>query len=99
MLGDTEKPELYGEFLAYSGRMLQVTLQTDSLLAELFPEVDRQSQFREADAWLWSAPPSRRPKNVRRFLRTWFVKAKRAQERQDAKDAAIRREARVGEFR
>jgi hypothetical protein len=72
-------------FLSYTGRLLDVTLETDAALGEWFPEVDRRSCYREADAWLWSAPPSRRPKNVRRFLRTWFAKEKRAMEREKLK--------------
>jgi hypothetical protein len=71
--------------LAYSGRLLEVTWETDKLLRDCFPEVDETDCYREADAWLWSAPLSRRPKNVRRFLRTWFVKEKRAMEREKLK--------------
>jgi hypothetical protein len=51
-------------------------METHELLAELFPEVDRPSEYREADAWLLCCAPSRRPRNVRRFLFNWFKRTK-----------------------
>jgi hypothetical protein len=84
-------------FLSYSGRLLEVTAECDARMAEWFPEVDRQSEYREIDSWLYHAPPRKRPKNIRRFLRNWFLKTKRAQARQAMKDEDIRRELRAGE--
>ena len=86
-------------FLAYQGRFLEVTWDTDAVLAAWYPEVDRRSVYNDADSWLWAAPPRRRPKNVRRFLRTWMLREKRAQERQAMKDRAIQGELHVGDFR
>lgn len=83
-------------FLSYTGRLLEVTAETDALFADCFPEIDRQSEYREIDAWLWSAAPSRRPKNVKQFLRNWFVKTKRAQKRESNKEARLRAELQVG---
>jgi hypothetical protein len=62
---------------AYSGRQLIVSRATHELLAELFPEVDRPSTYRDADSWLVTCAPSRRPRNVKRFLVTWFRRQKR----------------------
>jgi hypothetical protein len=68
-------PELFKS--SYDGTLLHVSLPTDELLANLFPEVDRPSIYREVDAWLW-ANPRRRPKsNIRRFLVNWMQKEKR----------------------
>jgi hypothetical protein len=62
---------------AWSGRQLIVSMETHELLAELFPEVDRPSTYRDADSWLLTCAPSRRPRNVKRFLVTWFRRQKR----------------------
>jgi hypothetical protein len=62
---------------AWSGRQLIVSMETHELLAELFPEVDRPSTYRDADSWLVTCSPSRRPRNVKRFLLNWFRRAKR----------------------
>lgn len=62
---------------AWSGRQLIVSMETHDLLAELFPEVDRPSSYRDADSWLLTCAPSRRPRNVRRFLVSWFRRQKR----------------------
>ena len=86
-------------FLAYSGKCLDVTMATDALLEAWFPEINRQSEFREIDSWLYHAPPRKRPKNIRRFLRNWFSKAKRQAEREALREAYRQRELRVGEFR
>jgi hypothetical protein len=64
-------------FTAYHGEILVVDAEMNSALAHLFPEVDRPSEYRSADAWLMVAPPSRRPRNMKRFLVRWFSRAKR----------------------
>jgi len=90
-------PDLFGD--AFSGRQLDVSRETDAFLAECFPEVDRHSCYREADAWLWTAPARRRPRTqrgVRQFLRTWMVKEKRAVIREQRRGDAVKREAQVG---
>ena len=83
-------------FLSYSGNLLDVTWETDALLAGWFPEVDRQSEYREIDSWLYHAPPRKRPKNIRRFLRNWFAKEKHRLEREALREAYRQRELRVG---
>lgn len=80
-------------FLSYTGRLLEVTAETDAMLADCFPELDRQSEYREADSWLYAAAPRHRPKNARRFLRNWFVKSKRAQSKRANQKTAIDIEA------
>ena len=84
-------------FLAYSGRLLEVTWECDARMEEWFPECDRQSEYREIDSWLYHAAPRRRPRNIRRFLRNWFAKTKHQQERQAYKEARLQAELRVGE--
>lgn len=86
-------------FLSYSWRLLEVTMDCDARMAEWFPEVDRQSEYREIDSWLYHTAPRRRPKNIRRFLRNWFAKEKHRLEREAVKEAYRQRELRVGEFR
>lgn len=57
----------------FAGRHVQVTIRQDGALADAFPWVDRQAEFRKADSWC-EANPSRRPKNCSRFLHSWFAK-------------------------
>lgn len=77
-------------FLSYQGRLLEVTAETDARMAAWFPEVDRQSEYREIDSWLYHAAPRKRPKNIRRFLRNWFAKEKHRLEREARKEMAGR---------
>ena len=86
-------------FLSYQGRLLEVTAECDARMAEWFPEVDRQSEYREIDSWLYHAAPRKRPKNIRRFMRNWFTKTKHQQERSAVKDRAIQAELHAGELR
>ena len=86
-------------FLSYQGRLLEVTAECDARMAEWFPEVDRQSEYREIDSWLYHAAPRKRPKNIRRFLRNWFTKTKHQQARSAVKDRAIQAELHAGELR
>jgi hypothetical protein len=64
-------------FTAYRGHVLDVSLETDALLRKLYPEVDRQSAYRDADGWLVTCPRSRWPRNTRRFLINFFKNEKR----------------------
>lgn len=84
----------------YSGEVLTVSDATHALIGRLFPEVDRASAYREADAWLLTCPKSRWPRNHQRFLINWMKREKtrtlRASEAFALKDEALRRETRVG---
>ena len=62
--------------MRFHGEHLAIDDLQDVLLANWFPEVDRYSQYREIDSWL-DANPRRRPRNMKRFLHTWFAKQKR----------------------
>ena len=62
--------------MRFHGEHLAIDDLQDVLLANWFPEVDRHSQYREIDSWL-DANPRRRPRNMKRFLHTWFAKQKR----------------------
>ena len=64
-------------FMAYRGEVLEIDEETNSILAFLFPEVDRPSAYRDADAYLWAAPKSKRPRNHRRFIVNWLRRAKK----------------------
>jgi hypothetical protein len=58
---------------AFSGSHLTVSETQDHFLAEAFPWVDRQAEYRRADAWL-EANPERRPRKQARFVQNWFSK-------------------------
>jgi hypothetical protein len=58
---------------AFPGTHLKVSERQDRMLAEAFPWVDRQAEYRKADSWL-EANPDRRPKHTARFLHNWFSK-------------------------
>jgi len=75
-------------FPAYRGQVLEVSHEENAMLAESFPEVDRPSEYRSADAWLW-ANPRRRPKNYRRFLVNWFSRQKRREIARPEDEAVI----------
>ncbi len=59
--------------LTFQGTHFTVSSCQDRLLAEAFPWVDRQAEYRKADSWL-EANPNRRPKHTGRFLHNWFSK-------------------------
>jgi len=59
--------------LAFSGTHLSVTQQQDASLAEAFPWVDRQAEYRKADAWM-EANPTKRPKSQGKFTYNWICK-------------------------
>jgi hypothetical protein len=64
-------------FNVYHGEVLEVDELTHLALRNLFPEVDLQSAYRDADAWIFAAPKSSRPRNHRRFIVNWLRNAKR----------------------
>ncbi len=59
--------------VAYQGLHLQVTERQDAVLAEAFPWVDRQAEYRKMNSWL-DANPTRRPRSASRFAHNWFSK-------------------------
>ncbi len=81
--------------LAYSGVVLEVSLETDSKLTSLFPDLDLRAEYRLADAWLWQAAKCRRPRNARKFLINWCRKAQR-QQNPSERDLRVQSELRVG---
>ena len=64
-------------FNVYRGEVLEVDELTHAALRKLFPEVDLQSAYRDADAWIFAAPKSKRPRNHRRFIVNWMRRAKK----------------------
>jgi hypothetical protein len=50
---------------------LVVSQKQDRLLGAAFPWIDREAEYRKADAWL-DANPERRPRRTSRFLHNWF---------------------------
>jgi hypothetical protein len=64
-------------FNIYHGEFLEIDEPTHISLRGLFPEVDLQSAYRDADAWIFAAAKSRRPRNHRRFIVNWLKNAKR----------------------
>jgi hypothetical protein len=58
---------------AFAGLHFVVSVRQDRALADAFPWVDRQVEFRKADSWI-EGNPDRRPKKASRFLHNWFSK-------------------------
>jgi hypothetical protein len=72
-----ERRHCYAEGqVRFHGQFLDISDLQDEWLACLWPEVDRHSQYREIESWL-DANPRRRPRNMKRFLHTWFSRQKR----------------------
>jgi Helix-turn-helix domain len=67
----TPRPSLLCSASPFSGTHLKVSARQDYHLAEAFPWVERQREYRKIDSWL-EANPTRRPKNSGRFLHNWF---------------------------
>jgi hypothetical protein len=84
------------EGLRYSGLQLDVSEKTDAELRWLFPELDVSGIYRDADSWLHGCAARRRPRKVKRFLLNWFKRERQKFERQERKQAEIRRELMVG---
>ncbi len=61
---------------AYQGSSLRITARQDSAMAEAFPWVERQAEYRKMNAWL-EANPARRPHNLARFAHNWLSKIPR----------------------
>jgi hypothetical protein len=87
------------EMNAYEGRELRVSDATHIEICELFPEIDVYPTYRDAESWINTCSPRRRPKNIKRFLMSWFRKEKRVLQRERRKQIEINRELHVGEFR
>ncbi len=62
-----------GPALAYESAHLRVTERQDAVLADSFPWVDRQMEYRKMNSWL-EANPERRPRSASRFAHNWFAK-------------------------
>lgn len=71
---------------AFTGTHLRVTENQDRLLADAFPWVDRQMEYRKADAWI-EANPERRPRKFSRFTHSWFSKIKAPSTRKEPMNA------------
>lgn len=85
----TEEEEASGapSRFAFQGLHLQVTERQESLLADAFPWVDRQQEYRRADSWL-EANPSRRPKRISRFMHNWLSRIDPPRREAEARGAA-----------
>jgi hypothetical protein len=81
---------------AYNGRTLDVSAETDSILRELFPECDLPGIYRLCDAWILTCAPSRRPRNLKRFLVNWCKKEAAQVRREHKRDIEVRRELYAG---
>ena len=81
---------------AYRGRILGVSAETHAVLRELFPEVDTHGTYRDADSWLVTCAPKRRPKNCKRFLVNWFKRERQKMARESRKQDEVAREIFVG---
>jgi hypothetical protein len=83
---------------AYQGLHLEVTERQDAVLAEAFPWVDRQAEYRKMNSWL-DANPARGPRSASRFAHNWFSKIEtpaEAEHRQRFVSHQALPEARVG---
>jgi hypothetical protein len=70
---------------AFVGLHFSVSGKQDSLLAEAFPWVSLQAEYRKADAWL-EANPEKRPRRAPRFIHNWFSRI--SKQAKGGKDAA-----------
>jgi hypothetical protein len=79
---------------AFNGVCLDVSFKTDFILRQLFPDLEPLSiYYRDMDAYLYTAPPSKRPKNVKRFCCNWLRKEAKALARESRRDFESRRAA------
>jgi len=58
--------------VAFIGLAFEVSDLQDVALAEGFPWVDRQAEYRKADSWLLANPSKRPTKRMARFIHNWF---------------------------
>jgi hypothetical protein len=73
----------------FAGTHLVVSKKQDHLLAEAFPWVEREAEYRKADAWL-EANPDRRPRKTARFVQNWFSRIQSDTKNQGGKGRAER---------
>jgi|HubBroStandDraft_6_1064221.scaffolds.fasta_scaffold296131_1 hypothetical protein len=73
----------------FAGTHLVISKKQDHLLAEAFPWVDREAEYRKADAWL-EASPERRPRKTARFVQNWFSRISTTTKDQGGKGRAER---------
>ncbi len=59
------------EAAAFAATYLTVPVSLDKDLAEAFPWVNRQAEYRKAEAWL-RVNPAKRPKKYDRFIHNWM---------------------------
>jgi hypothetical protein len=86
---------------AYSGKILKVSVETDAELAELYPELDRQSEYRSCDAWLLGLESSNvrklpKKRGMKRRLINWFQKSKNDLYRENRRAIELHRDSMVG---
>jgi hypothetical protein len=91
----SEKPGTERPAFAYQGPCLQIALRQDAALAEAFPWVERQAEYRKMNSWL-EANPLRRPKNASRFSHNWFSKIPPPNARDRPPSPAVVPQARAG---
>lgn len=84
-------------FNYYEGFALVVSETTHAQLCEMFSELDLRSMYRDADSWLLTCAPKRKPRNYKRFLLNWARKARKQYERETRKEQSIRAELYAGE--
>ena len=80
----------------YQGLQLSVSAKTDAEIRFLYPELDVHGIYRDADSWLLTCAPKRRPKNVKRFLVNWMKRERQKSEREGRKQEIVNRELNVG---
>ena len=85
--------------VAFIGLAFEISDLQDTALAEGFPWVDRQAEYRKADSWLLGNP-KRRPKRAAAFMHNWFnridkpggnANGNRVEQRQKASATALGR--------
>lgn len=63
---------------AYQGKALTVTKETDDIIAHAYPHIDRQAEYRRAEAWMLSHPGMR--KGTPSFITSWFSRTETMRE-------------------
>lgn len=57
--------------LAFAGDCIRVTVEQDARLAKAFPGIDRQAEYRKADAW----PGAHRKRDAYRYVFNWLSRS------------------------
>ena len=65
--------------LAFSGLHLQITEKQDKTLADAFPWLAREVEYKKADSWCEGNPEKRPKRNVYRFMHNWFGRIREPQ--------------------